>query len=168
MTIGNKIKHIRKLQGDYFMNSRKPHYNCGGFALGTYNWYLPYEQRDEDWAWYFEEFDEGYLTAEEAVTGLTNTCVDFMLNDINGIRIIEEESEIKKNEYAIAFRIGFLDDDFHYARRSDEGVWYHKMGGTEIRECEFGIHDRVWDCGAYVYEGPVVLFAIRKDVSNEF
>lgn len=166
MTIGNKIKHIRKLQGEYFKN--KPLYNCGGFALGTYNWYLPYEHCYEDWINYFEQFNEGSLTEEEAITGLTNTCVDFMLNDINGIRIIEDESEIKKNEYAIAFRIGFAEDDFHYARRSDEGVWYHKMGSASIQKCDFDIHDRTWDCGIYVYDGPIVLFAIRKDISNEF
>lgn len=166
MTIGNKIKHIRKLQGDYFKN--KPHYNCGGFALGTYDWYVPYAYRADSWYYYFKEFDEGYLTKEEAITGLTNACVDFMLNDLDGIRVIENESEIKKNEYAVAFRVSFEDDDFHYARRSDEGVWYHKMGGTEIRKCDFDIHDQAWNCYPYVYEGPVILFAIRKDVSNEF
>ena len=30
-------------------------FNCGGFALKTYDWYLPYEDKTKDFAIYFDD-----------------------------------------------------------------------------------------------------------------
>jgi hypothetical protein len=47
------------------------------------------------------------------------------------LRVIEDLHELKKNEYAIAYRMGA--EDFHFMRRKRNGHWYHKMGMCTIQ-----------------------------------
>lgn len=161
-TIGNRIKHIRKLQGDYFKQD-DPRYNCGGFALNNKEWYRPYDYDAFDSEEYDirEAFANNEMSKTDAEERLTDLYVDYMLEDVKGLRIVYGERDLKKNEYLIAFRVDIEGDDFHYCRRSDEGVWYHKMGWGPIHECDFDVYD-AWDCGCFVYDGPLIMFAMKK------
>lgn len=166
MTIKNRIENIVKLQEDY-NNGKSPDYNCGGFALNCLNWYLPYEDYYIDIASVYDDFDCGKLSEYAAMKEITNRMVDFMLQDFNNLRLIDSEEDLLEDEYIIAFRIGFADDDFHYCRRTDEGFWYHKTGGGPICKCPFNPYDNFWDCGGLVYEGPMVLLALKRGELNE-
>ena len=61
-------------------------YNCGGFALGTFSWYLPCP-RHADHKNYF-----GFLSAQEAEKK-TEKCVQFMLAEVPGLRRLRSKDD---------------------------------------------------------------------------
>ena len=136
-------------------NTPKERYNCGGYALGTFSWYCPYTEEDDD-GWF--GFHCGYRTREEAWEK-TMYLVGFMLNDFCGqLRVIRQLSDLKQHEYAIAFRVS-ADGDFHYVKQGKNGVWYHKRGASaEIHTMSTDeVLNTRW---CHRYGGPVVLLAM--------
>ena len=128
-------------------------YNCGGYALGTYSWYCPCDREEVDYVLYV------YRTKKQEEKILLH-CVEVMLREIEGLRKIETLSEVKPDEYAIAFKLGKTWNDFHYRRRGKNGVWYEKCGSNgEIRVVskEEVLAD---DWGSY--HGRTIFFA-KKD-----
>lgn len=106
-------------------NSRNTHlcdYNCGGYALGTFNWFCPYGSYDGDTL-------HGRCSKE---TTLKNFTRYILLTFEERIRIISKIEEKTKDEYVIAFRIGF--HDFHFIKRGDNGVWYHSRAVVQFAE----------------------------------
>lgn len=96
-------------------------YNSGGYALGTFNWFCPYGSYDGDTL-------HSRCSKE---TTLKNFTKYILLTFEERIRIISKIEEKTKDEYIIAFRIGF--HDFHFIKRGNNGVWYHKPGNSTIR-----------------------------------
>lgn len=154
------VNHNRNLR-----NTEKSLYNCGGYALGTFSWYCPYERG-------FDPLEEGWETDLEE-TLITHICVSTMLREFpNQLRQLwawgdleeREESlmeQLQENEYLVCFRIS-SDGDFHYAKKQANGVWYHKMGARQrIERTTFEeIHEEHW-LGRY--DGSVVYFAKTKN-----
>jgi len=135
-------------------NTYMSDYNCGGYALGTFSWYCPSE--DED-AWGMFEH-----RSQEEMEVLTAECVAVMLDDFKDLRLIESMDDLRKGEYAIAFRVS-SDGDFHYVKQFYGKWWRHKRGSGQIfRMSEADVFNTIW-CGRY--DGPLVLFA--KKVSGE-
>lgn len=91
-------------------------YNCGGYALETFDWYRPLNL----------SCNMDFETDEE-VNEYLEKSVDNMLKEFKDLRRIKDIKELSKDEYAIAYRVGKM--DFHYMRRGDNGIWYHKVGG---------------------------------------
>ena len=101
-------------------------YNCGGFALGTFDWYCPYVWRNGqyDWAQMFEE------------------CCEEMTDNFD-LTPIRDPSTVPVDKKVIGFRFAIDEDadedadvddvviDFHFILRED-GVWYHKPGSNRI------------------------------------
>ena len=145
-------------------------YNCGGFALGTFDWYVPssYEEDyDNETIEQIEvtdirqEYYNSRLDHYDACDEIANYFIKNMCNDLIGVREIEAESELKENEYLVAFKAAI--DDFHYARRLSNGRWFHKMGSCEITEIqETQVYDDTWwlrmTCG---YNGRLRLLAVQ-------
>lgn len=127
-------------------NTNKNYYNCGGYALGTYSWYCPYD-----------DFDDSYTIKER-----TQLAVDYMLNDFCDLRVIKTLEEVTENEYVIAFRMSKY--DFHYMVKKGN-QWYSKLGSRYKidRVPQEIVFSKAWftDCGI-TYDGPLVLFAKRK------
>lgn len=95
-------------------------YNCGGYALETYNWYLPYDDPDE--------FYMGYYKTQEQEERLLTRFTEYILNDFPGkIRVIEDEAKVLPDEYLVALRIG--PHDFHFLKNSKRH-WEGKMGSN--------------------------------------
>lgn len=134
-------------------NTGKMDYNCGGYALGTFNWYLPFLPEQERYI--------AHDTWEEAMK-LTEMCVQTMQIEFKSrnLRTIESLRELREEEYAFAFRIS-TDGDFHYVRRHTNGRWFHKCGAdSHIRSMTI---DEVFsDEWIGRYNGPLVLFAIHR------
>ena len=133
-------------------------YNCGGYALETYNWYHP---SDDIWFDYgMDEMDETTMLEQ------TKKCVDYMLKQFKGLlRIIQGTWELKENEYMIAFKIDANgENDFHYMKRANNGHWSHKMGSHRImkikKEKVFKDH---WVFDNITYYGKTVFFAMRNN-----
>jgi hypothetical protein len=153
----NHARHLR--------NTPKRFYNCGGFALGTFSWYCPYERG-------FDPLEDGFETDLENYL-ITRICVSTMLREFADLRQLWElrfaslkeieanlVEQLEEDEYLIAFRISD-DGDFHYAKKASNGVWYHKMGARErIERTTFAeINEDYW---LDRYNGIVCYFAKKK------
>ena len=139
---------------DQLRNAENTHitdYNCGGYALGTYSWYLP-SRMDIMWGWW-HTYDRPTLEK------MTQQAVKVMLEDFSDLRVIIDLRQVQKDEYAIAFRLS-SDGDFHYIRQDKGKWWTHKRGSTQIvRIAQKTVLSRNW-CGRY--DGPLVLLAKKR------
>lgn len=158
-------------------NTDTDDYNCGGFALGTYSWYLPYrldEQMDiyDRWAdiqMWLDDAEDADNTADSPIArAAVHTCVVSLLNlfvkrileDFPSVRRVQTSEEIKPDERIILFRIGA--DDFHFIVSFDHKHWWHKYGWNCIEElCEDEVLDTEWANGRYF--SPIVILAMPND-----
>ena len=127
-------------------------FNCGGYALETFNWYQPgtEEQNREMFGWCSDMDNEERL----------ELSVNAMLKDFKGVlRVIEDVKELKEDEYAIAFRV--CERDFHYAKRNKRGVWFHKTGNAPIVK-RYTIEELFSSEWGGVYDSKIVLMAKKK------
>lgn len=131
-------------------NTNTRFYNCAGYALGTFSWYQPY---DDDLL--FTLFCDS-----DALEEITKQTVSYMLKDFGGkLRVISSLEELRKDEYAIAYRVS-SDGDFHFMRKA-RTRWHHKRGSTPtiLTESEDNVFNSIW-CDRY--DGPIVLMAMRR------
>lgn len=133
------------------LNTSKGEYNCGGFALGIFAWYLPLPNK----------FHDRYYSMVNKSLRLTLIYTSrYIVKEISDIRIIKNISELTKDEYAIAYRIGL--GDFHFMRRATNGKWYEKCGSRyRIDEVpEEVVFGKSWRDG--YYNSDIVLFAKKR------
>lgn len=133
--------------GDYF--------NCGGYALGCFQWYLPYE-----WGGRMYEMVE-----ELGYERMLEHCVGHMLHDsyLRDLRVLGEDDVLEDDERLILFRIG--DYDFHYIVQSKHGEYFHKQGWGPIEPIDKEIVEGGdWDFGEETYyDSDIVRLAITVD-----
>ena len=149
-----------ELNLDKKRNQKNTHafdYNCGGYALNTFNWYRPSDD---------EEFDYGIeeMTKEE-MDIQTKKCVDYMLEQFKGLlRVVQGVWELEKNEYMIAFKIdGGGENDFHFCKRLKNGHWYHKQGQLPIRRIKKQkVYKEEWIFSDMAYYGKTVFLAMKE------
>ena len=124
-------------------NTNREEYNCGGYALGCYSWYCPFTHQVRD----FEK------------------NVNQILKDFSNVRLINNTQDLMPNEYMIAFRLS--QDDFHFMKRSKNGVWREKRGSQfEIRVVPKSVvFGEVWSPDRYDngYRGEIAFFAVKVE-----
>lgn len=158
-------------------------YNCGGFALGVFDWVTPYYRTDLD---YSPEYPEGAYTDSEReclMAALKDDCweesdieeeilrrdVDFLLNRYPFLDEVNLE-DCDEKETVIAYRIFIRwddeyyvleDTDFHFKVRIN-GYWFEKMGTENITKCDLN-PNRPWQYrDDYTqYTSSIVYFTIR-------
>lgn len=135
-------------------------FNCGGFALGLDEWYLPYDDELDERC--DDVRDDYYPNDDELCDDLANLYIEFMTREHDWIREIFDESELKENEYLVVFKASIY--DFHYARRLSNGQWYHKLGTQPVRPVsEDRIYDDEWWYGMPCsYAGRLRFLAVKK------
>lgn len=130
-------------------NTVKSTYNCGGYALECFSWYLPRLK-------YSGHYSFGTHSKNHRSTMYSVKC---MLKEFPDLRIIHSLDEIQEDEYPILFRHS-SDGDFHYIKRCNDGVWRHKMGGTyPIRVMP---KSQLWSIWCHRYNGEIVMLAKKK------
>lgn len=141
-------------------------YNCGGYALGIYSWYRPYDVGVADEIANALELDENI---DDIIHDLFISTRDHILVEFPNLRLIKKE-DIDKYDSVIAYRVGIsqystydhVDWDFHF-RLYKDGKWTEKAGGLPISECEFDPLEEIqWECeddDELVYTGEIALFA---------
>jgi hypothetical protein len=150
------LLNLDKLRNRTNVSQRR--YNCGGYALNTFNWYRPSDDEDFDYGEF--EMDEEEMAIQ------TQKCVDYMLEQFDGLlRVIKGTWELKENEYMIAFKIdGNGQNDFHYCKRAKNGHWYHKMGQCPImRIKKEKVFKDKWVFDEITYYGKTVFFAMKEN-----
>ena len=125
-------------------NTEKRFYNCGGYALESFSWYLPRHDNTPTGRDYGSTIED---------------CVEAMLEDFPNLRVITSIDDLRENEYAVAFRLS--DCDFHYIKRARNGHWFHKMGGSHYISTmkEEVVFSESWGRG---YDGEIALLAIAR------
>lgn len=114
-------------------NVERWQYNCGGYALETFNWFCPYgtEEEGEELVDCCEWEDEEYDFNERA-----EKLVDWMLENVPDLRRVDgPDAHTNSDEVLLGFKTGWGcgDGDFHYIKRSPRGLWFHKPGGSYAR-----------------------------------
>lgn len=139
-------------------------YNCGGYALGTFSWFL------------LDSFEHGYdlnyynMTIEEIekrVVSMEDDCVEEIVEVFEGlVRSISTLSELREDEYAVLFRISYNDagyvDDFHFVKRHHDGHYSHKPGRSPIVKFENDPFDGDWSNRCLVYNAPIKILAVSN------
>lgn len=150
-------------------------YNCGGFALGNFEWVFleeflsPKEEAyisfkdicDFDDDYDYEEDEEYIEILENYIEEIAEKCAYEILNEFSKTRFIKNLSELKNDEYAFCFRVG--PSDFHFMRRFSNGQWAHKRGELpieEIEECK--VFSDYWEHYEYPYSSKIYLFACKR------
>lgn len=149
-----KINHdpFNKRGSRNIHNTDKADYNCGGYALGTFSWYLPSRTRKE-YSDIMGHADIGdmdvalTLAAEAIVAELPGwSIVPFAL--------VMERKYSPKDYEIVALRFCYY--DFHFWKLGRNWNWYDKMGCFEqINRHAFDDVRNVWNDR---YDSPVVCF----------
>lgn len=149
-----KINHdpFNKRGSRNIRNTDKADYNCGGYALGTFSWYLPSRTRKEytDIMGHADigDMDTALTLAAEAIVAELPgwTTVPFAL-------VMERKYSPKAYE-VVAMR--FCCYDFHFWKLGRNWNWYDKMGCRgQINRHAFNDARNVWNDR---YDSSVVCF----------
>lgn len=168
MKISSNKDYFNKKRTRNENNCSFDEYNCGGYALGTFNWYLPYE-KDKDF-WYESNIDfindllDTGWSIEEATEKILDKNIEQMLKQFSNLEVIEKPTD--ENDI-IAYRLSVMADeefygeepsiwdmDFHFLLYHD-GQWTHKNGKGAIEKFEGNLYD-VWNIDSYFeYNSPI-------------
>lgn len=154
--------------------------NCGSFALGVDEWFLPYanqKEEDPDYNYIYDEIDSRLEDGED----LDEVYAELLELDSDNIqilcpwcyRITEQEAE-ERDSNVVAYRIAIelcsnedrscFDYDFHFRLKTKDG-WYEKLGSGNIKKCDkFDTlyFKNAWDTGTgIIYDSPIIYFAIK-------
>lgn len=129
------------------------YFNCGGYALETYEWFEFYTKEDnEEVKSIFEELklnknDEGLREriiyqvegGHFSDINIQKYCVMELLKRTPRLRPILNYHELRKNEYGVALR--FSEDDFHFVKYKNH-KFSHKRG--ELKPIELPDEYKGW------------------------
>lgn len=149
-----KINHdsLNKRGSRNIRNTDKADYNCGGYALGTFSWYLPSRTK--------EEYSDimGYADIGDMDTALT-LAAEAIVNELSGWSIVPfalvmERKYSPKAYEVVAMRFCYY--DFHFWKLGRNWNWYDKMGCRgQINRHAFNDVRNVWNDR---YDSSVVCF----------
>lgn len=126
-------------------------YNCFGYAMNYFDWL------DLNNFYNLEDSDDDF----DALNDMFEQCCDELEENYGLRRVKDANAPLKKNEYLIAFRVGF--DDFHFARLLSDGTWSHKPGGNYIREMgEEEFYDAWCPDREYPYVSNIGYFVVDR------
>lgn len=150
-------------------NTDKMDYNCGGYALGTFSWYMPCKPEDID-DYYLDLLDTCDYT-ELYDYAVSNMLKEFPKLHLSTQEIVMNQQYDAEKYYAIAFRYSETLDaeessygrDFHFAKQAKNGIWYHKRGCAEHidRMNKVDLLKDWWN-GTLVYNLPIVFFLMER------
>ena len=160
-------KVLLRNTGNFIMKNGRGWYNCGGFALGRPEWYVPYDSEVEEECYYIrEDYDCNNITREECCTQIGRLYVDYMCAT-EEVREICTHAELREDEYLVLFKASY--DDFHYVRQMDDGRWFHKNGGSFIQMIteDEAYSDEWWYDLPCRYDGELFMLAVKKPNHKE-
>ena len=149
-----KINHdpLNKRGSRNIRNTDKADYNCGGYALGTFSWYLPSRTREE----YTDIM--GHADIGDMDTALT-LASEAIVNELPGwsvvpLALVMARKYSPKDYEIVALRFCYY--DFHFWKLGRNWNWYDKMGGCrQIDRHAFNDVRYKWNDR---YDSPVVCF----------
>lgn len=143
-----------------FFHIERYEYNCGGYALGTFDWYVPYNTDECDYR-YTEELVK-QAGEEKALDKLANN----ILADFPELMMVSEDSVKNKlwnfrTYEIIAFRLELKGIyDFHFMKLGKNGSWYEKRGSTDYIHRH--AYDYIFQTWNRRYNSKIVFFARER------
>lgn len=129
------------------------HYNCYGYALGTYCWEYMYNIHNKDGSLSFTRCVERILQSFPYIIRVAPS-------------IIKTQNYDRKKYYAIAFRVGNNRDgwcDYHFMRQLQDGKWYQKCGSVNGIYLHKGDIALPWERrDSYVYDSQIAFFLVPR------
>lgn len=106
-------------------NTDKADYNCGGYALGTFSWYLPSCTRKE----YTDIMSHADIGDMDTALTLASEAIVAELPgwSIVPFALVMERKYSPKDYEIVAMRFCYY--DFHFWKLGRNWNWYDKMGG---------------------------------------
>jgi len=154
------------------MNEEK--YNCGGYALGTYDWFKPYDYDSEDREdIIYERYCDGE-SRESIRDSLLFDDIDYMLDYFKGQLHQVDPSKVDDSEDLICYRISviideeddnypFIHSDFHFKVRRD-GEWSEKLGEDLPQNCELRPNEDWFLNSTVIYDSEIIYFILDKQI----
>lgn len=163
-------------------NTNTLSYNCGGYALNTFNWYYPRNTLDDEemidsdeiWCYREEKLEIILVNNNYNIINILNSYAlrdsYFMIQEFSGrLRRINAIDELKNDERAIAYRLGHdsCDEelDFHFMFKNyNDTKWSHKMGSFRPENNKFTdnyVLNNYWEFGDYCYDSNIILMALK-------
>lgn len=132
-------------------------YNCGGFAVGTFDW-LHIENRKMH---SFLSNSYNQQTTRDKKLALVSAAKELEKNF--NLRPLKNPRKIKEGEYLIGFRLS--NRDFHFIRQMSNGKWLHKPASKPIQEISNEDVYGVWCPDRYDggYDSKTIWFAKKID-----
>lgn len=159
-------------------NTVKSAYNCGGWALKTFNWYYPYDCATDE----REDFIANKFQTEEyddAIRAIVDNDAAFISRElgIRRINLSEIMTMVESGREIILYRfgppteddvkVGYYDYDFHFLRitgfEGDRLRATEKLGDGAIQETETTTERLLchpWKRGAWSYDSPIAAFVL--------
>lgn len=150
----SNFRNVCKDTNNAIITQSRFHYNCMGYAIGTYEWeYL------DNFSWTPVDRDTGKLDMDYMQDVLWD-CVDEILAQFPQMRLIKSPRELRSNEHVVAFRLS--ETDFHWVRLGSDGIWTHKPGNSTIRVMSEDEFCGEWCAGARPdpYISDTIFFAV--------
>lgn len=149
-----KINHdpLNKRGSRNIRNTDKADYNCGGYALGTFSWYLPSRTREE----YTDIMGHADIGDMDVALTLASEAI---VNELPGwsvvpFALVMERKYSPKDYEIVAMRFCYY--DFHFWKLGRNWNWYDKMGCRgQINRHAFNDVRHKWNDR---YDSPVVCF----------
>lgn len=151
-------------------NTHYADYNCGGWALKTFSWFVPYRSASDRYDYLYCFYDEKNLMYQLEDQFLWED-VEYMLNTFDNLRIIDCLEEVDNSATVIAYRVGVFEEedeeewgyDFHFRVRRN-GRWTEKCGAGRIREVS---EDQIFEdwfnsIEDFCYSSDLILFELKE------
>ena len=162
--------------------------NCGGYALRTWGWYIPWYFIDDE-CYYDKYCDKSFHGNElqNLIECVHNEVVEGMLREFSNssLRVISKIEDALPNEEVLCFRLNlgisyeaykyyiqnpdesfiydeqaYLSSDFHF-KVFRYNRWIEKSGCSMVKPSKT-IFNEVWNDGAIDYYGPITLCTKNK------
>lgn len=166
---------LNESKGRNRRNTPEKLYNCGGFALSTYDWLCPYAEKPEQDSWtersriLYVEDRLGFEPLEDITDEVVDLDANYLLRTYPFLKQVNL-SDCSKDDTVIAYRI-FIDasdeyvedTDFHFRVRHN-GFWFEKMGTDDITICITDVENPWGDIEDedIVYNSKVVYFKTTR------
>lgn len=134
-------------------------YNCGGYALETFNIYFPFETMEEDREMMY------YCSKNKYAAPLAHAAKKIR-KDFPELHIIKEEAIRArafngKDFIVIAFRYAM--DDFHFWKLESDNTWSNKWGRSDIIDVQpYNAVFDVWETDYTCYDSDIIFFVKRR------
>ena len=158
-------------------NTKAVDYNCGGYALNTFNWFRPFlDNQGEARRQEIKDRINNHENYYKVINSIAEKDAEFMIDLFEGqLRRIFKVKDAQPNERIILYRIGYSldeeEDDFHFIFKDyNDKYWSHKPGACKPLNNIFSTRKalkRIWDFTSFNYDSKFIIFGLTLNKKED-